>query len=55
VIDRAALLPRVQLKQSRKLVADLLRNNKEESARIRVEAVMREEQMLEAYKGAFRV
>ena len=55
VIDRVAVLAHVQLRISRKLVADLLRKNEEESARICVEAVMHEEQMLEAYKGAFRV
>ena len=41
----------VQLKQSRRQVADLLRNGKAENARIRVESVMREEQMLQAYEG----
>ena len=41
-----------QLKQSRRQVADLLRSGKSENARIRVESVMREEQMLQAYEGA---
>ena len=32
-------------------MADLLRSGKAENARIRVESVMREEQMLQAYEG----
>lgn len=40
-----------QLKTSRREVANLLRTNKAENARIRVEAVMREEAMLQAYDG----
>ncbi len=43
--------PLLQLKNSRRQVADLLRNGKAENARIRVESVMREEQMLQAYEG----
>jgi len=42
----------LQLKNSRRQVADLLRNGKAENARIRVESVMREEQMLQAYEGS---
>ena len=45
------LCPCAQLKQSRRQVADLLRGGKAENARIRVESVMREEQMLQAYEG----
>ena len=51
IINRRVAPYLSQLKQSRRLVADLLRNNKAESARIRVESVMREEQMLQAYEG----
>jgi predicted DCC family thiol-disulfide oxidoreductase YuxK len=39
----------IQLKNSRKEVANLLRTGKAENARIRVETVMREEAMLQAY------
>lgn len=42
----------VQLKASRRDVANLLRTGKVENARIRVEAVMREESILQAYEGA---
>jgi len=45
------LLMQLQLKNSRREVANLLRTNKAENARIRVEAVMREETMLQAYDG----
>ncbi len=48
----ACVLPCPQLKQSRRQVAELLRGGKSENARIRVESVMREEQMLQAYEGA---
>lgn len=41
----------LQLKNSRKEVANLLRTGKAENARIRVETVMREEAMLQAYDG----
>ena len=41
--ERAVL---VQLKQLRREVADLLRANKQENARIRVEAVIQEQKML---------
>lgn len=44
-----------QLKQSRRQVAELLRSGKAENARIRVESVMREEQMLQAYEGTRRL
>lgn len=40
----------IQLKQTRKVVADLLRTNKEENARIRVEYVIRLERTLQAYE-----
>lgn len=40
----------MQVKNMRKEVADLLRTNKQENARIRVEAVIRENLMLQAYE-----
>ena len=39
----------MQLNQLRREVAELLRNNKQEHARIRVEAVLREVNLLKAY------
>ncbi len=39
-----------QVKSMRKEVADLLRTNKQENARIRVEAAMRENLLLQAYE-----
>lgn len=39
----------MQLNQLRREVAELLRNNKQEHARIRVEAVLRESNLLKAY------
>ena len=39
----------LQLKQLRREVADLLRANKQDNARIRVEAVIQEQKMLRAY------
>ena len=40
----------VQMKQQRKEVADLIRANKQGNARIRVEAVIRDHQTLQAYE-----
>jgi hypothetical protein len=40
----------MQVKNMRKEVADLLRTNKQESARIRVEAVIRENLLLQAFE-----
>ena len=45
----SCLLGMPQLKGMRKEVAELLRSNKQESARIRVEAVIRENALLQAY------
>ena len=44
---RLSQVPFSQMKQMRREVADLLRANKQENARIRVEAVMREQNMLQ--------
>ena len=46
---QAAFPQCLQLKGMRKEVAELLRSNKQESARIRVEAVIRENALLQAY------
>lgn len=40
----------LQMKQTRKEVAELLRANKQENARIRVEAVIRDQNLLQAYE-----
>lgn len=40
----------IQMKQQRKEVADLIRANKQGNARIRVEAVIRDHQTLQAYE-----
>ena len=40
----------LQMKQQRKEVADLIRANKQGNARIRVEAVIRDSQTLQAYE-----
>ena len=51
-MERGGWRVAMQLKASRRDVANLLRTGKVENARIRVEAVMREEATLQAYEGA---
>ena len=48
-----ARFPAPQLRTLRKDVAELLRAGKVDNARIRVEAVLREESLLRAYDGGF--
>ena len=47
--------PTPQLRTLRKDVAELLRAGKVDNARIRVEAVLREESLLRAYDGECRI